>query len=275
MGAARLREHVEFLASDRLRGRATPSPGLDAAADYIAGEFERLGLDVRRQRFVCGSEPSAESENVVAIVPGALTQAVMVTAHYDHLGARGDAIYNGANDNASGTAGVLAIAGAVRRARPPPRRTLVFVAFCGEELGLRGSSHYVDNPAVALDRVSAVVNLEMLGRPLDPEAPTAWVTGASRSNFIDAFRSDDVPFGPASAVGPGMEHLFEASDNYAFAKAGVVAHSISTGRLDELYHSPDDDPETLDYDAMARIVSAVAEGVLRLAGDHPAPVWLD
>lgn len=166
--ASALRTHVEFLSSDAMRGRPTPSPQLDDAADYIAGVFARAGLEPGLaaqgfgQRFECGGA-SGQAANVAALIPGTSDEVVLLSAHYDHLGVNEriieDSIYNGANDNASGVASMLMIARALRQAEPPPRRTLLFVAFCGEERKLRGSKHYAAEPLLPLDRTVAMLNL--------------------------------------------------------------------------------------------------------------------
>ena len=292
--AESLRAHVATLAADDMQGRATPSPGLDRAAEYLVGVMRGLELEPLkgapdfRQTFECGRVGGRPSANVVAALPGAdprvAEEAVLVTAHYDHLGMRGDdragsadgdRIYNGANDDAAGTAGVLGVAAALA-AGPRPRRTVVFVAFCGEELGMRGSKHWVSEPLVPLERTIAVVNLEMLGRPEPREPLVAWVTGAELSDLIDAFVDPDVDrvrFVPSSTIGWEEAAAFGRSDNAPFAAHGVVAHTISTGRIDELYHTVDDEPEALDYPRMARLVRAIAVGVARLADADDRPTW--
>lgn len=291
---ALLRAHVEHLADDGLRGRATPSDGLERAAEYIVRSFAELGIPPPerfpdyRQRFVCGRPEhlgQPEAANVIAVLPGrdpALReQAVMVTAHYDHIGTldagEGDRIYNGANDNASGTAAVLALGRFFATLPAAPRRTVVFATFCGEELGLRGSRHHVRDPVIPLDRVVAVVNLEMLGRP-SPENPAqAWITGFELSTlgetFVEIGPSAGVEFVTAASIGPIEGAAFDRSDNLPFADAGVVAHSISTGRLGPLYHSVEDEPDTLDYDTMAMLVRGIASATLVLADAEERPSW--
>ncbi len=287
-----LRAHVEFLADDRLRGRATPSDGLDQAATYIAQTFAALGLQSPaqlqdfRQSFPCGRAPGELSSNVIGVLPGRDEvlgqQAVMVSAHYDHLGERAaesdeDAIYNGANDNATGVAGVLAIAASLRSLPTPLRRSVVFVAFCGEELGLRGSRHYVQEPTIPLERISAVVNLEMLGRPGDGPTLDLWITGAEYSNLIarmnEAWQPEGVRFISAREVGPVEGNAFTRSDNLPLARAGVVAHSVSVGRLDALYHHVDDEPDGIEFDRMAIAVRGLARAVVHLAQTDASPAW--
>jgi hypothetical protein len=288
----RLRAHVELLAHDRLRGRPTPSPELDEAAKYLREQLRGYGLVApelapeHQQRFECGGErrPGLAS-NVIGLLPGRdaelAKQTVMVSAHYDHIGERGtegDIIYNGANDDASGTAAVLAIAEALAAA--PPRRSVLFVAFCGEERGLLGSRYYVEHPVRPLADVVAGVNLEMLGRPGPADPPVAWLPGSTRSDLAAWLAAANqgtaaVPFIDAFAIGPEEGEAFDRADNYPLALAGVVAHTVSAGSIDELYHSHDDEADTIDYERMTLLVRAVARGVYRLAELDGRPVWSD
>jgi hypothetical protein len=290
---AGLRADVERLAHDRLRGRPTPSPELDEAAAYLRERLRAAGLEApdgapeHLQRFECGGprHPGLAS-NVAALLPGRdptlAAQTVLVSAHYDHIGTRDfgegvDGTFNGANDNASGIAAMLAIAEALAAAAP--RRSVLFVAFCGEERGLLGSHHFAAQPLRPLDGMVAHVNLEMLGRPRPDQPPTVWIPGMARSQLgswlADANASTGVRFVDALEIGPEEGDAFDRSDNYPLALGGVVAHTVSTGVLDDLYHSPRDESGTLDYERMAVLVQAIARGVHRLAERDGQPQWLD
>jgi hypothetical protein len=287
--AAELRADVQWLAADARAGRATPSAGLDAAAEHIASRFAELGLSsppdlsAYRQTFECGGRlRPGPASNVVAIAPGrdASAGAVLVTAHYDHVGTRpgeADPVFNGANDNASGVAAMLAVAGVVSHLPSAPRRSVVFVAFCGEELGLRGSKYFAAHPPVALETVVAAVNLEMLGRATADHPDRVWVTGADlstlRSTFSAANLDAPLRFVSSVEVGPVEADVFDRSDNFPLAERGVVAHTFSTGRLDAYYHAAHDEADSLDYEAMATIVQGMARGVLALADTDDPPQW--
>ncbi|MCR9159617.1 MAG: M20/M25/M40 family metallo-hydrolase [Nannocystaceae bacterium] len=279
-----LRRHIEVLAADEMKGRATPSPQLDRAAEYVATSMAQVGLAPpphgrRRIRVDCGA--SGESAfNVVGVIPGSEREAVLVTAHYDHVGeARegDDRVFNGANDNASGVSAMLEIADALAHAPDPPRRSIVFVAFCGEEKGLRGSKAFVADPPIALSSLVAVVNLEMLGHP-DPSDPKrAWVTGRDYSTLRAwlerSGKPEGVTFVDGSAVGRVEGNAFDRSDNYPFASAGVVAHTIAAGPLDDHYHAVSDEASRVDTDAMVPIVRALARATLDLATTKARPDW--
>jgi Peptidase family M28 len=287
-----LRAHVELLADDRLRGRPTPSPQLDEAAQYLRAQLRGHGLVAppgapeHEQRFECGGpERPGLASNVIALLPGRepalASQTVMVSAHYDHIGeaeSGDDIVFNGANDDASGTAAVLAIAEVLAAARP--RRSVLFVAFCGEELGLRGSYHFAEAPVRPLADIVAHVNLEMLGRPGPADPPVAWIPGRARSQLGEWLAAANpgasaVQFLDGHDIGPEEGAAFNRADNYPLALRGVVAHTVAAGTIDELYHSPDDESDALDYERMAVIVRAVARGVHRLAEHDGQPAWID
>ena len=135
-----------------------------------------------------------------------------------------------------------------------------------------------EHPVRPLDDVIAHVNLEMLGRPGPAEPPTAWIPGRARSELGDwlsaATPESEVRFVDGYAIGPEEGAAFDRSDNYPLALHGVVAHTVASGPLDALYHSPLDQAERLDYPRMARLVQAIARGVYRLA-EHPGrPGWI-
>jgi hypothetical protein len=181
-------DDIRYLSDDRLAGRMTGSPGADTAAAYIARRFRQVGLQPAAggwfQIFELSKEaPMAQharlaglrGRNVIGILPGhdpvLRNQTLIVGAHYDHLG-RGEfgsldpdstgRVHNGADDNASGTAMLIQIAS--RLASSPPARTVVFIGFSGEELGLLGSSYYVHQPIYPLANTIAMINLDMVGR---------------------------------------------------------------------------------------------------------------
>ncbi len=216
--------------------------------------------------------------NVVGKLPGneLRDEYVLVTAHYDHVGIRpgaGDGIFNGADDNATGTTGVITLAESIARSGMRLKRTVVFVCFSAEEKGLRGSQAFVDRQVVPLDKIAAVVNLEMLGRPQKGKSHYAWITGRDLSDFSDiakqAFDANSIElidFKMAS-------QLFYASDNLPFARAGVVAHSISAGELHDDYHGPDDETDRIDVGHMTAVLQGIRDFVVELANRDERPAY--
>jgi hypothetical protein len=286
-----LRGDVSFLASDLLEGRDTPSRGLDIAGEYIASQFRRLGLepagdDGYFQSVVVRPEDadSPKSRNVAAILRGSDPQLkdtyVMLSAHYDHVGLAQtgeDRIFNGANDDASGTASVLEVANALAALHPRPKRSVLFILFCGEEKGLRGSRYYVAHPLVPLDKTVADLNLEQLGRTDAPEGPhvkTANVTGFDFSDMtpilVDAGKRAGIA---VLKDAEASDKYFALSDNEPLAKAGIPAHTLSVTYEFPDYHAVGDEWQKMDYDNMAKVDQAVGIATLRLAQTLIAPRW--
>jgi hypothetical protein len=221
------------------------------------------------------------ASNVAAILPGSdpslAAEWIAFGAHYDHIGTgeadgKGDTIRNGADDNASGTIAVLNIARAFRQMKVAPKRSCLFLAFYGEERGFQGSRRFVANPAVPLRQVRALFNLEMLGRPDDIEANSAWVTGYSVSSFgeIVSKLESGVRFYEHPVL---SRRLFAASDNLPFAEKGVPAHSISAGSLHADYHQPSDEVKKIDFVNYASVVRGIARVGWAMADGGPVPEW--
>jgi hypothetical protein len=216
--------------------------------------------------------------NVIGVLRGSdpvlRDSAVLVDAHFDHLGIRtpvaGDSIYNGADDDASGTVAVLEIARALR-AGPRPKRTIIFAATTGEESGLLGTNWYIAHPVVPLARMTANLEIEMIGRPdsLSGGAGRGWLTGDERSTMGTMFRAAGLPIVPD----PRPEFRFyQRSDNIAFAHAGVVAHTLSSFNVHADYHRPSDESDKIDFAHMTQLIGAGAAAV-RLLADGPSPQW--
>lgn len=274
--------HVRYLADDALQGRLAGSPSERCAGDYIAAEFRRLGLEpagdsgtyFQSLPLVSAVNPHATGgtgRNVVAILRGAdparAAEAVIVGAHYDHLGhggsfslATGDSsIHNGADDNASGVAGML---DAARRlaSGPLPARSIVFIAFTGEESGLLGSSFYAGHPSVPLDRTRAMLNLDMVGRlGAGPLIVYGTDTADEWRTMVDS---------AAAAAGVqvrGGGDGFGASDQTSFYARGLpVLHFFTNVHGD--YHRPGDDWEKIDAAGLERVGAIVAQVAASVAG---------
>jgi len=217
--------------------------------------------------------------NVVGVLPGRdrrlRDEAVVVSAHYDHIGigqpVNGDSIYNGADDDASGTVAVLEIARLLGRERLAPRRTVIFLFATGEEVGALGTTWYVAHPVVPLEHTVANLNIEMVARPdsLAGGPGIAWLTGFERSTMGVTLREAGIPIVPDPRP---EQNFFERSDNIAFARRGIPAHTLSSFNLHADYHTPDDEADRADPAHMAQVIAAAARAV-RLLADGPAPRW--
>ena len=217
--------------------------------------------------------------NVVGVLKGGDPQLageyILIDAHYDHVGVRanpagGDSIFNGADDDASGVVAVLEIAKAMARG-PAPRRTLVFAATTGEEVGLLGTNWYIQHPVIPLDRMAANLEIEMIGRPdsLAGGPGRAWLTGYERSTMGDMLASNGIPIVPDRRPD---QRFFQRSDNIAFARMSIPAHTLSSFNLHSDYHRPGDEVEKTDPRHMASVIDAAIRAV-RLLADGPKPEW--
>ncbi|HEU5057301.1 MAG TPA: M28 family peptidase, partial [Kofleriaceae bacterium] len=242
---AALEAEVGFLASDEMRGRLPGRPEDVATRMHIADRFAALGLTPVagsfQQPFV--DSIGRETANVVGLLAGAdpavADQIIVIGAHHDHLGVRQGKIFNGANDNASGVATVLAVAQAVRQRAEPPRRTIVFSTFGSEELGLEGSYHFVENPpaGISIEDVVYMINLDMVGTYFNDDGVYAFGSfeGTPARAALDELLADHpdltVELG-ASAV----EVEGEGDSDYdAFCQAGIPYLYFFT-EDDECYH---------------------------------------
>lgn len=274
---------LQFLASDSLAGRGNPSSGLTAAADFIAGRFSAAGLrpfpgldsffhpfSVNKGALTGDKTDKDILQNVVGLLEGKTKPAevVIFSAHYDHLGTKRRTIYNGANDNASGTTALLLLADYFAR-RADNERTILFCAFAGEELGLLGSEAFV--PLLKPETVVAVINIEMIGIPAVGKN-ALFITGARHSGLAEVFRRNlPKPYKIRQEPNDSKE-LFRRSDNYPFAKKGIPAHSfMASDDDDDCYHRPCDDVKRIDLSNLTRLTQALVWGSETLVNGKDTP----
>ncbi|MBI2900992.1 MAG: M20/M25/M40 family metallo-hydrolase [Planctomycetes bacterium] len=289
-----LRRHVESLSSDEMEGRCSGSPGAERAADLLVAAFRKAGLRPpsggTSQEFEIpgplGTRRRIVGRNVIGILDGKdgrlRREYVLVAAHYDGVGkkgdpnptgrlpgARDDAIWNGADDNASGVAALLETARLL--AESPPKRSVVFVAFGGEEFGNAGSLHFVRRlpEPLAAEALTAMVNLHMLGR--NPGRPTE-VLGTDSGEGWDAV---------VDSAARGMELRRSGEpprygDQASFAAARVPAVMLFAGFHDD-YHAPGDEAGKLSWEALAartrfavRLAAALADLPGRIRWKEPS-----
>jgi len=218
--------------------------------------------------------------NVIGMLKGSdpklAEEYVVVTAHYDHVGAgatgKGDSIYNGADDNASGTAGVLELAQAFSSLPEEmrPRRSILFILVSGEEAGLYGSIHYVENPTVPLIQIKANVNLDMIGRC--PEGGVEVIApGSEELGEIMTKNAQSVELKTQPEKHPEMRTIY-LSDQFPFVYNNIPAVFCFTG-LHNDYHQPSDEIEKLNFNEMEKIVRAVFLTTLQLANQEKIPAF--
>ncbi|HEX4850329.1 MAG TPA: M28 family peptidase, partial [Puia sp.] len=220
-------------------------------------------------------------ENIVGVLPGKSkpNEFVIFSAHYDHLGvtssnAAHDSIYNGANDDASGTTAVILLADYFA-SKKDNTRTLIFVAFTAEELGGYGSD-YLSNH-INPESVVAMFNIEMIGTESKWGSHSAYITGYNKSDMPKILQKNlhGTPFRFNPDPYPEQD-LFYRSDNATLAKLGVPAHTISTSKMDDepYYHTVDDEIQTLNMSNMTEIIRAIALSSASIVsgGDTPSRI---
>ena len=206
--------------------------------------------------------------------PALSRSAILLSAHLDHLGVgepvHGDTIYNGADDDASGTTAVLELARALGSA-PKPRRTVIFALFGSEETGGLGSMWFLAHPPLPLSDIAANLEFEMIGRR-DPKYgdDTLWLTGWDRTNLGPALAAHGARLVADSRP---EQHFFMRSDNYLLAKRGVVAQTISSFGLHADYHKPSDDLAHIDFKHMRAAISSLLAPLEWLVNTSFRPGW--
>lgn len=272
IAAAALLEHVRVLSADSMEGRAIGTPGNRRARDYIVSIFENLDLEA----FPGGYQrpfPQAslgEGVNVVGYVPGRIDPEafILVTAHFDHLGVRGGQIFNGADDNGSGTAGLLALAAFF--AEHPPAYSLIFAAVDGEEQGLLGARHLVTEPPVALERIALVVNLDMVSH----SESELYAAGTFHYPFLTphleavAQRANvELRLGHDSPD-LGSNDWTSSSDHGPFHAAGVPFVYFGVEDHPD-YHRPTDTFDTINESFFVAAIETVRLTIMRLDENLP------
>jgi hypothetical protein len=300
---------LSALADDSMEGRGTGTRGSMRAARFITAQMQEGGLQPAGDSGYFQRIPMAQAAsgytgrgrliplpsfealdtipaerrlaggNVVGVLPGSdpqlANEVVLVDAHYDHLGidpsvSTGDAIYNGADDDASGTVAVLEIARIIAHG-PRPKRTLVFLATTGEEVGLVGTNWFIAHPVRSLDQYVANLEIEMIGRPdsLAGGPGRGWLTGYERSTMGESFAKAGLPIVPDKRP---EQSFFTRSDNIGFARRGIVAHTLSSFNLHNDYHKVTDEVRFVDFAHMAALINVAARAV-RILADGPRLEW--
>lgn len=277
-----LKEYLLFLCHDSLKGRSAGTQQNTSATNYIATKFRESGIlplfDTYLDSIGQRRGEAFPSYNVIGYIPGRSKpgQIVIISAHFDHVPptsrGRREEIHNGANDNASGTAAMLAMARHYAQAGDN-ERTIIFCAFNKEELGLLGSWSFADK--VNTDSVQAVINLEMLGASQYGKG-RLFITGENLSTLGAIFRKNTA--GTSIRFTRENHHgLFMRSDNYPFARKGIAAHSFMASDDDwRCYHKACDKLSQLNLPNMTVLVNGILTGISSIvnAVDTPSRIRL-
>src|SRR5215831_14143194 len=336
--AGQLKDYLDFIASDELEGRGTPSRGPDITAKFIATHLSRWGLrpggdegsyfqrialgrskidplqthaELNGQKFSYGDDFLAnvfpgtlvgpivyvgKGWVIIAVLEGSdpalKNEYVAISAHYDHLGigtpVNGDAIYNGADDDGSGTAAVLALAEAFARG-PRPKRTILFIWHCGEERFLWGSRYFTEHPTIPLNQIIADLNMDMIGRTRkEADAnPANKMLVKPGEIYVIGSKKMSTELGEISeAVNQSYLHLtfnyqfddpkdtsqlFSRSDHISYARKGIPIIFYYNGEHED-YHQPSDSVEKIDYQNMEKVARTVYATAWELANRAQRPL---
>ena len=281
-----VKQHLYTLANDSMQGRKAGSPGIEKAAKYIEQQFIKIGLrpfnnSSFRQNFkhinkIGELEETLDLFNIIGFIEGTTLKEefVIISAHYDHLGQKtegdGDLIYNGANDNATGVTAMIMLAEHFKSKKNS--RSVLFIAFTAEEMGLIGSNYF--GKTISSESIIAGINIEMIGKesPFGPK--TAWLTGFDRSSFGKIIQKNlsDSEFklypDPYKSF-----RLFFRSDNASLARLGVPAHTFSTSPMDKDldYHQVTDQASTLNITTISQTIKAIALGTASIISGEDTP----
>ena len=282
-----VKKHLYTLANDSMQGRKAGSPGIEKAAKYIEQQFSEIGLkpfnsSSFRQSFKHINSRSESKEeldlfNIIGLLEGTSLKEefVVISAHYDHLGQKkdgpGDFIYNGANDNATGVSAMIMLAEYFKKNKTN-KRSILFVAFTAEEMGLIGSNYF--GKTISAESIIAGVNIEMIGKesPFGPK--TAWLTGFERSSFGRIIQKN-LSNSEYKLYPDPYENfrLFFRSDNASLARLGVPAHTFSTSPMDKDldYHQLSDEVETLEVKTITETIRAISKGIKSVISGEDTP----
>jgi Peptidase family M28/PDZ domain len=272
---SRIQKHIKTLSDDKLEGRGTGTEGEKKAAAYIASQFKKLKLQPKGdnngylQSFTFkagahgeGSEGTAN--NIVAYLDNGAATTIIIGAHYDHLGLGEQSgsleansqgkIHNGADDNASGVAGVLELAAYFSKNKIKEKSNFLFLCFSGEELGLFGSKYFTEHSTVDLTTVNYMINMDMIGR-LDPQTKTVLVHGTGTSpvweTLVKGLENDQIKIKTdSSGIGPSDHTSF-------YLKNLPVLHFFTGSHTD--YHKPTDDWDKINYKGEAEVLKLIVK----------------
>ncbi|MEP2935179.1 MAG: M28 family metallopeptidase [Gilvibacter sp.] len=272
-----LSKHLYIIADDKMEGRMTGSPGLEMAADYLTNFYKAQGIvgpiekdnysqPIPKEYFKRSREPK-DSENIVAYIKGSEKpdEVIVVSAHYDHVGKDKDGnIYNGADDDGSGTVSLLEMAEAFQMAVKDgngPKRSILFLHVTGEEIGLYGSRYYTDNPLLPLANTVCNLNIDMIGR-IDPDKKDnpdyVYLIGSDKlsqelhdvSEMVNKkYVNLELDYTYNDENDPNR--FYYRSDHYNFAKNNIPIIFYFNGTHDD-YHQITDTPDKIEYDLMAK-----------------------
>lgn len=268
----RLTKHVYTLASDSLQGRKAGSTQAEKAADYIINEWTKDTTHVYPDTvfsYTFGKDNIYR--NIVNIIHGTdeslRYEYIVVGAHYDHLGVQNDKIYNGADDNASGVAALIELGKELKRNQSQLKRSVILVAFDAEEIGLIGSTHFINNTSAADKNIKLMFSVDMIGW-YKASGKVVYYGAGTIKNGIDLIKNGKVVPNGLNVVTKKYEgNPFVATDTAPFAKNKIPTYAVTTG-MKSPYHKPEDDAELIDYEGLTLITEHLTN-LVKYAANKP------
>lgn len=296
--ASELKEHLQVIASDEMEGRNTGSEGQKKAGKYIISQYRKGKIQPARQNGDYyqhipseyfrkrARTPLPDSENIIAFIKGSSLpdEVVVISAHYDHIGTKNGQIYNGADDDGSGTVALMEIAEAFATAKKQgkgPKRSVMILHVTGEEHGLLGSEFYADNPVFPLSSTVANVNIDMIGRRDDPHAHTNNYIYLIGSDYLSSELHEICERMNQEHINLTLDYTFNdrndpnrfyyRSDHYNFAKNNIPSVFLFSG-VHQDYHQPGDDVDKIEFDALEKRAKLAFAIIWELANRDKRPV---
>ena len=274
--ADRLKNHVYTLADDSLQGRKAGSEFARKAADYIVAQWEEIGITPCNNESYFIPFRNHQYNNLVGMIEGShpvlKDEFIVVGAHYDHLGSEtgknGETvIYNGADDNASGTAAIIELGRKLKEIQPTLFRSVILIAFDAEELGLYGSNEFAQHSPVPIENVKLMLSVDMVGWYQTSGYLKYSGSGTIKNGKQLILNSHLIPEGLHVKTQKFEKSIFTATDTRGFAQKGVPTLAVTTG-LKSPYHKPEDVADLIDYDGMALITEHLANLVQYVSTDE-------
>ncbi|WP_306352659.1 M28 family metallopeptidase [Flavobacterium sp. '19STA2R22 D10 B1'] len=296
--APELSKHLYIVASDEMEGRDTGTPGQKKAGEYLINEYKKIGMSFPKGADSFYQKVPAEymarafspklndSENIWAFIEGSEKpdEILVISAHYDHVGMKNGQVYNGADDDGSGTVALLEIANAFMQAKKDgygPKRSILFLHVTGEEHGLHGSRYYSEHPLFPIANTITDLNIDMIGRrdPKHKDDPNyIYLIGSDRlSSDLHTISEDankkyvnlELDYKYNDKNDP--ERIYFRSDHYNFASKGIPSLFYFNG-VHEDYHLPGDTPDKIEYDVLKKRAQLVFVTAWELANRAERPV---
>jgi acetylornithine deacetylase/succinyl-diaminopimelate desuccinylase-like protein len=294
-----VRNWINYLAADEMKGRANGSPEMKQAAEWLVSRFREFQLkpvlsdsSYVQNYTISQRQRTVNEKNIIGMIrgtdPGLKNEYIVLSAHFDHIGIRkgpgADSIYNGADDNAAGTCTLLGIAKTISESKLRPGRTIIFAAFSGEEMGMRGSGYFVNNCPVPVSKIYSDLNFEMTGHSEYLGKNRYYMTGCKISNLDDLIsvynRNSDWKLIDTIKV---ANSLFNSSDNRSFSRittkdnlnVGIPSGTFATTGLADYIHSPGDEANLFDYDNMANLIRYFSDMVIWLSNNRTEVSFTD